>query len=60
MFEDIIDFLKEKTPSHLSTERLAICKGCDYYGKYGLCQKCGCIMAIKTRIPMMKCPIGKW
>ncbi len=57
--KEIQNFLKG-TPSEIASQRLAICKGCEYYGKYGRCQKCGCILAIKARLPGMKCPIGKW
>ena len=44
----------------LAAKRMAICQKCDYYGKYSRCMKCGCILPVKTRIPGMKCPIGKW
>jgi hypothetical protein len=41
--------------------RLAICKECEhYFERTGTCKKCGCFMKIKSRIPGMKCPIGKW
>jgi len=59
IFKEVMDFL-EKSPSSMSAERLAICKGCEYYGKYGICGKCRCVMAVKTRLPGMKCPVGKW
>lgn len=40
-------------------ERLEICSKCDHYGGW-VCNKCGCILAIKTRIPIAECPINKW
>ena len=46
--------------SKVASERLAICKKCEYYSKWGLCGKCGCVLAVKARIPGMKCPVGKW
>ena len=49
-----------------SDEKYTICKECKYYGLSPLrmlrdrCDKCGCFMRIKTKIPGFKCPIGKW
>ena len=47
-------------PSQTANERVAICKNCEYYTRVGICSKCGCVLAIKARIPTMKCPVGKW
>jgi len=59
VFQEIKDFLLEK-PSQIANERLVTCKQCEYYTRVGICSKCGCVLAIKARIPQMKCPIGKW
>ena len=59
VFEEIQDFL-ERPPSQLAQERLTICHKCEHYNPWGICNKCGCILAIKARIPQMKCPVGKW
>jgi hypothetical protein len=41
--------------------RLDICKACDFFVQDStLCNKCGCIMSIKTNLPEAKCPMGKW
>jgi len=24
------------------------------------CEKCGCFMDVKWKLPLVKCPIGKW
>jgi hypothetical protein len=47
------------------TERLAICKGCEFwnaegFGGTGRCQKCGCSTAAKLRMATASCPEGKW
>ena len=50
----------------LSDERLAICKECEHSrdmfarGWINYCNKCGCMLKIKTRIKSNQCPIGKW
>lgn len=41
-------------------ERMAICKKCVFLKKFDRCEKCGCLMQIKTKIPSMSCPIDKW
>ena len=50
----------------LSDKRLAICKECphsrDLYsrGWINYCNKCGCMLKVKTRLKKSQCPIGKW
>lgn len=41
-------------------ERLDICKTCPYFLKQMVCKKCGCIMAVKSRIKYFDCPLNKW
>lgn len=42
-------------------ERLSICKECPFFNKLTTqCDKCGCIMIMKTLIADANCPIGKW
>ncbi len=51
-----IDSIKQ-----LRSERLQVCKGCEFFNKTTTqCNKCGCIMSIKTLFPETKCPIEKW
>lgn len=41
--------------------RLDICNSCEFFDKNTtVCNKCGCIMSIKTNLPDATCPIGKW
>ena len=51
-----INFIKE-----LRSSRLDICKNCEFFNKITTqCNKCGCIMSMKTLLADVKCPIGKW
>lgn len=46
---------------NMRSERLDICKGCQHFNKLTTqCNKCGCIMSIKTLFKETKCPIGRW
>ena len=39
--------------------RLKNCKQCEYLSNK-ICTECGCLVAVKTWILNMTCPIGKW
>lgn len=44
-----------------ATRRFEICKGCEFLTKTtNQCQKCGCLMHLKTKLKAATCPIGKW
>jgi hypothetical protein len=43
----------------VAESRLTICRKCDHFSNYR-CAKCGCFMAVKTRIKSLSCPIGLW
>lgn len=43
----------------VSSSRMQTCKQCPHFMK-GICKKCGCVMRLKVKIEMAKCPIGKW
>ena len=48
-------------PSFLSKHRISICKACSSYDpKLVRCKKCGCFVAIKTKLQGEKCPLEKW
>jgi hypothetical protein len=59
-----IDIFKPETEwldSEMSDSRIAICKACPELIKLTKqCRKCGCFMAIKTKIEKASCPMGKW
>jgi len=62
--EFAINGFKTTTPEQLE-ERLAICKGCEFwnpsgFGGTGSCNKCGCSTQAKLRMSTSKCPIDKW
>ena len=41
-------------------ERMEICNKCPFKSEQGRCNKCGCVLAAKTRIAKSSCPIGLW
>lgn len=42
-------------------QRLEICKQCEHLEQQTTrCDKCGCFMKGKTKLPFAKCPIDKW
>ncbi len=50
-----------RAPEDIAAERLAICKGCEFFRKGNQsCKKCGCFMKLKTLIDKASCPVGKW
>lgn len=45
----------------MSEDRLNICRSCEHFEEItSRCKQCGCFMEIKTRIPFVECPVGKW
>lgn len=59
-----IDFWKTRhNQASRQTRRLraVICNACPHYHPTTTqCGICGCIMAMKSRIPQAECPIGSW
>jgi hypothetical protein len=50
-----------KATDEVRDERLNICMSCEHLVKFTKqCKKCGCFMAIKTKIGPAECPVGKW
>jgi len=43
----------------LVKRRESICNECEYK-KYGMCQKCHCVLYVKVRLDNQQCPINKW
>ena len=41
-------------------KRLDICSTCHFKSDDDHCEKCGCILAAKTRVRKATCPVGKW
>lgn len=57
----LLDHSKMVDDESLAEKRLAICKACPELIKLTTqCKKCGCFMALKTKLQEAACPIGKW
>ena len=45
----------------LADQRFSICKACPEFIKLSSqCKKCGCFMAVKTKMQAATCPLEKW
>lgn len=54
-------FIGNKVSAEIQEYRYAICKECPFlYKPTDTCKKCGCFMKIKTHMPQVSCPAGKW
>ena len=54
-----MDINLELTNPELLKRRRDICDNCEYK-KYGICQKCHCVIYVKTLLDSNHCPINKW
>jgi hypothetical protein len=47
----------------VAQKRMEVCKGCPHFvitlGQ-PRCNECSCLMALKTKLAGMKCPLHKW
>lgn len=50
----------KKEDPKIGNDRFEICKKCNLLSEKEFCEKCGCYMPVKTKLPFMKCPEGKW
>lgn len=58
---DIIKPGTEWTNEEKANSRFSICQSCpELISLTKQCKKCGCFMAIKTKLEAAECPIGKW
>lgn len=58
---DIVNPNTEWVDEITASKRLSICEACPELIKMSKqCKKCGCFMAIKTKMEKATCPIGKW
>lgn len=58
---DIINPGTEWAEQSLADQRFEICKACPELIKLSKqCKKCGCFMAIKTKMQAATCPLEKW
>jgi hypothetical protein len=58
---DLLDPSVERVTENVAEERYSICLGCPELLKLTKqCKKCGCFMAIKSKMKVASCPLGKW
>lgn len=58
---DILNPNSPKSSDLLAEERYNICLQCPELINFTKqCKKCGCFMAVKTKLQQAACPLGKW
>jgi hypothetical protein len=58
---DLVNPTTDWAEEEKAKERYSICQSCPELIKLTKqCKKCGCFMAIKTKLELATCPIGKW
>jgi hypothetical protein len=58
---DLLNPNTEYAHEKISEARFDICKICpELISLTNQCKKCGCFMALKTKIKAASCPLGKW
>ena len=62
--KSIVDYAKsgfDNTSKEKYKERLTICNSCELLNKKnGSCSVCGCVMSVKAKWDVEKCPKEKW
>lgn len=60
-FSDVVKSDTEWVSEDISNSRYSICQSCPELIKLTKqCKKCGCFMAVKTKLQLATCPLGKW
>lgn len=58
---DLLNPKSEKASEEVAEIRLNTCLSCPELTPHThQCKKCGCFMALKTKLVVSKCPLGKW
>lgn len=58
---DLLNPHAEYVDKETSEARFDICKTCpELFQMTKQCKKCGCFMALKTKLKGADCPLGKW
>jgi hypothetical protein len=58
---DLLNPNTEYATEELADSRYDICKACpELINLTKTCKKCGCFMAVKTKLKEATCPLGKW
>jgi hypothetical protein len=51
----------QRADEQVANDRYSICLSCpELINMTKQCKKCGCFMALKTKVKHASCPIGKW
>lgn len=59
--EELQTYLITGIPHEVRENRISLCLSCEHlYKLTTTCKKCGCFMKVKTYLPNVECPIGKW
>tara|TARA_R110002012_G_scaffold230276_1_gene402973 strand:- start:7260 stop:7490 length:231 start_codon:yes stop_codon:yes gene_type:complete len=62
--KSLLDYAKsgfDDTTQEKYKERLTICDSCELLNKKkGTCTVCGCVMSVKAKWDVEKCPENKW
>lgn len=58
IFIDVNSLSDEELELH--QKRMQICDSCEYKSDLGVCKKCFCVLAVKTRVKQFHCPLDKW
>jgi len=62
--KSLLDYAKsgfDDTSQEKYKERLTICNNCELLNKKkGTCTVCGCVMSVKAKWDVEKCPEDKW
>jgi hypothetical protein len=57
----MISPIEEHASDKVATERYSLCLSCpELISMTKQCKKCGCFMAMKTKLTRATCPLGKW
>jgi len=58
---DLLNPKKERVDEEEKNRRLSICETCPHFRKKSrTCQRCGCLMNLKTLLAEAHCPDGHW
>jgi hypothetical protein len=58
---DLLNPQTKMAEEPVSNARYDICVQCpEFVSLTKQCKKCGCFMAMKTKLESAKCPLGKW
>lgn len=59
--DTVIDLITNRVSDDIQQYRYSICQECPkLYKPTDTCKACGCFMKVKTLLPKVSCPLGKW